>query len=75
MNDVSLDVHAGEILAVAGVQGNGRTELVRCIYGLLPTEEGRVSVFGQISRVKALGTLQKQALDILPRIEVAKAWR
>ena len=49
MNDVSLDVRAGEILAVAGVQGNGQTELVRCIYGLLPTEEGRVSVVGRIS--------------------------
>ena len=47
VDDVSFDVRAGEILAVAGVQGNGQTELVRCIYGLLPAEDGRVSVCGQ----------------------------
>jgi general nucleoside transport system ATP-binding protein len=34
VDDVSFDVHAGEIVAVAGVQGNGQTELVEAIMGL-----------------------------------------
>ena len=34
VHDVSFDVHSGEIVAVAGVQGNGQTELVEAIMGL-----------------------------------------
>lgn len=44
---VSLDVRAGEILGVAGVQGNGQTELVAAITGLRPAEAGSVSIVGQ----------------------------
>jgi len=41
---LSLQVRGGEILGVAGVQGNGQTELVRALYGLTPTLTGRVRV-------------------------------
>lgn len=34
VNDVSFELHAGEILGIAGVQGNGQTELVRALVGL-----------------------------------------
>ncbi len=44
--DVALQVRAGEILAVAGVQGNGQTELVRALFGLVPPVAGRVRVDG-----------------------------
>jgi simple sugar transport system ATP-binding protein len=43
---VSLQVKAGEVLGVAGVQGNGQTELVEAITGLRPLVSGRVSVAG-----------------------------
>jgi len=39
---VSLQVRAGEILGIAGVNGNGQTELVEAITGLRPVEGGRV---------------------------------
>jgi general nucleoside transport system ATP-binding protein len=42
VNDVSFQVRAGEILGVAGVQGNGQTELCEALMGLLPTTGGRV---------------------------------
>ena len=41
---VSFDVYAGEILGVAGVEGNGQTELVRALVGLLPVTDGRIVV-------------------------------
>jgi simple sugar transport system ATP-binding protein len=41
---VSLEVRAGEILGVAGVQGNGQRELVEAITGLRPVESGAVYV-------------------------------
>ena len=43
---VSLDVRAGEIVAIAGVQGNGQTELVEAIVGLRTTDSGAMTVNG-----------------------------
>ncbi|MEW5828316.1 MAG: ATP-binding cassette domain-containing protein, partial [Chloroflexota bacterium] len=39
---VSFNVRKGEVLGIAGVQGNGQTELVEALTGLRPTKEGRV---------------------------------
>ena len=44
---LSLDVHAGEIVGVAGVQGNGQTELVYAITGLMKHVSGKVTILGQ----------------------------
>jgi simple sugar transport system ATP-binding protein len=46
VDGVSLSVRAGEILAVAGVQGNGQTELVEAICGLRPVVGGRLVLDG-----------------------------
>ena len=37
LNDVSLTVHAGEIVGVAGLRGAGRTEMARAIFGADPS--------------------------------------
>ncbi len=47
LRGVSLQVRAGEILGVAGVQGNGQTELVEVITGLRPATGGRLRIAGQ----------------------------
>jgi len=36
----SFDLHAGEILGIAGLMGSGRTEMVRAIFGLAPAQSG-----------------------------------
>ena len=46
VNGVSLDVHAGEIVALAGVQGNGQTEFVEALTGLRPALRGTVTLNG-----------------------------
>lgn len=46
VDGVSFDVRAGEIVGVAGVQGNGQTELVESITGLRPSLSGMVVVAG-----------------------------
>ncbi len=44
---VSLTVHAGEIVGVAGVQGNGQTELVEVLTGLRTAKSGTIRIGGQ----------------------------
>ena len=44
---ISFDVHAGEILGIAGVQGNGQTELVKAITGLCHAVEGHVKLLNE----------------------------
>lgn len=47
LNNVSLQVHTGEIVGVAGVQGNGQTELVEVITGLRMPQSGQITISGQ----------------------------
>jgi ABC-type uncharacterized transport system ATPase subunit len=46
LKDVSFDLRAGEILGLAGVEGNGQTELVRILTGLLAPSAGEVRLHG-----------------------------
>ena len=48
--EISLQVHAGEVLAVCGVAGNGQRELAEAIYGLRKRTAGTVAVDGVLSR-------------------------
>ena len=46
VSNVDLEIRAGEIVAVAGVQGNGQTELVEAITGLRPVDSGEMTLNG-----------------------------
>ena len=59
VDDVSFTVREGEILGVAGVQGNGQSELAEAILGLLPTESGSISLDGR----KLGGLSPRRVLD------------
>jgi simple sugar transport system ATP-binding protein len=47
LRGVSLDVHSGEILGIAGVSGNGQRELAEAITGLRRVTDGRVTLEGE----------------------------
>jgi len=47
VNGVSFDVSGGEVLGIAGVQGNGQTELVEALTGLRHPVEGRIELLGK----------------------------
>ena len=59
VDDVSFEVRQGEILALAGVQGNGQTELTEAIVGLQPKVTGRIELDGE----QLVGRSVKQVLD------------
>jgi simple sugar transport system ATP-binding protein len=44
VDDISFDVRSGEILGMAGVQGNGQTELVEALTGLRSAQSGKISL-------------------------------
>jgi simple sugar transport system ATP-binding protein len=46
VNGLSLALHAGEILGVAGVEGNGQRELVEALTGMRPTVKGTFTILG-----------------------------
>ncbi len=47
VDDISFDVRAGEILCIAGVQGNGQTELAEVILGLEEADAGTMTLDGE----------------------------
>jgi ABC-type sugar transport system ATPase subunit len=82
LKDVSLDLHAGEILGVAGLMGAGRTELLETIFGAVePTWTGTIRVGGRPVRFThpreacaariAMVTEDRKRLGLFPDLDVA----
>ena len=47
LTDLNFEIHAGEILGVAGVSGNGQDSLCELLYGALPPTSGRITLDGK----------------------------
>ncbi|WP_183092490.1 ABC transporter ATP-binding protein [Nocardioides stalactiti] len=47
VKDVSFEARGGEILGIAGVQGNGQTELIKSLLGLIKPDAGRIELAGR----------------------------
>jgi len=66
VNDVSFEVHAGEILAIAGVQGNGQTELTEAIMGLQPKVTGSITLDGHELRRASVRKVLDAGVGFVP---------
>ncbi|WP_309708720.1 sugar ABC transporter ATP-binding protein [Armatimonas sp.] len=64
--DISLTVHAGEIVGLAGLVGAGRTEVARALFGLLPLDSGEVRVGGEQVAINNPGDAMKHGLALVP---------
>jgi general nucleoside transport system ATP-binding protein len=47
LDDISFDIHKGEVLGIAGVEGNGQAELVESIMGMRPGATGVITLSGR----------------------------
>lgn len=66
LQDVSFDLHRGEVLGLAGLLGSGRTEILRCIMGILRVDGGTVAVNGQVIPRPTLAKMRRHGIGMTP---------
>ncbi len=66
---VSLDLHAGEVLAIVGESGSGKTTVLRCLSGHLATTSGTIKYAMRDGRVIALETMSEAERRLLMRTD------
>ncbi len=71
VDGVQLDLRAGEITGIAGVEGNGQTELVEALAGLLPTIGGTLAMLGADVTGQSAEQLRKRGLAHIPEDRLA----
>ncbi|MFI0843951.1 ABC transporter ATP-binding protein [Mesorhizobium sp. IMUNJ 23232] len=66
LDDVSLDVRVGEILGIAGVDGNGQTELSEAIAGLMDIQAGSIELGGRTITEASVPDRQRAGMGFVP---------
>jgi simple sugar transport system ATP-binding protein len=66
VRDLSLEVRAGEVVGVAGVDGNGQSELVAAISGLLPVKFGKVFLKGKDISKESIKSRNEGGMGLVP---------
>jgi inositol transport system ATP-binding protein len=79
-SDINFEVHAGEVLGIAGLMGAGRTEIARAIFGLDSFDSGEILLKGKTVQIrspkdaisKGIGYVSedRKALGIIPELSV-----
>ncbi len=65
-HDVSFEVHAGEVVGIAGLVGAGRTEVVRAVFGADPYDKGAVKVAGSTLRGHDVNAAMAAGIGLVP---------
>ena len=73
LDDVSLCVNAGERLGLIGPNGSGKTTMINCISGALPTDAGRIIFDGR--DITALAAHRRAGLGIARSFQIPKPFR
>lgn len=66
LKGIDIHVDAGEIVGIAGVSGNGQSELINCITGLTPVTGGQVLVQGQDVTNRSVRAIRDAGLAHIP---------
>lgn len=66
LNQMSFDIKQGEILGICGVDGNGQSELARCITGLLHPSEGKIELGKEDITKASTNTILKKGVSHIP---------
>lgn len=63
---VSFDVRRGEIVGIAGISGNGQTQIIEALVGMRPTTGGQASLLGQPMRGLDVGARRTLGMSYIP---------
>jgi rhamnose transport system ATP-binding protein len=63
---VSLTVHAGEIVGLAGLVGSGRSELAQTIFGVTPAESGEIVLLGEPVQIRSPAAARALGIAYVP---------
>mgnify|MGYP003815092429 CR=1 FL=1 len=66
LSDISFTVRRGEIVGIAGVEGNGQRELVNTITGFMPVTQGNVSLLGHDISKLSINQLRQYGMVHIP---------
>ncbi|MEG0689407.1 MAG: ATP-binding cassette domain-containing protein, partial [Hungatella sp.] len=66
LGGVSLEIKAGEIVGIAGVSGNGQSELVQCIFGLMKADKGEVKLKEKEIFNHKVESVRKSGISLIP---------
>ena len=66
LDNVSLEVRSGEIVAIAGVQGNGQTELADTLLGLSMAESGTITLAGEDITTDSVREVLEKGVGFVP---------
>ncbi len=66
LDDISLQVRSGEILGIAGIDGNGQTELVRALIGLQKLSSGQIFLDGKEITHLSVKAMRDSGIGVIP---------
>jgi ribose transport system ATP-binding protein len=66
VHEISFELHAGEILGVAGLVGSGRTEIARALFGIDPVISGEIIVHGKAAAIGSPSEAMKLNIGLVP---------
>jgi ABC-type sugar transport system ATPase subunit len=79
LDDVSLDLHRGEVLVLVGENGAGKSTLVKILSGIYQPDEGEIVIDGQTATLpdphaaqeRGISTVH-QELNLVPHLDVGR---
>lgn len=66
LNGFSIHVNAGEIVGIAGVSGNGQSELIQCLTGLMKPDSGTITLCGKDITGLSVGEIRAAGCACVP---------
>ncbi len=66
LDDIGFDIHRGEVLGIAGVEGNGQAELVEAIMGMRPRSTGEITLHGRDLSTRTTRERRESGIGYIP---------
>ena len=66
-NNISLELHSGEVIAITGLLGSGTDELATAIFGATPVTDGTIQTENGVLDLRSINKVMKSGVGMIPR--------